>query len=164
MLPNSAAAARSSTPFTQKAESTQQVGRFPTYRLLQPPAPNGLRNGLANLRHVKVVHGPSGGRLVLPALLTVHSLEEHPIVFVGGHGEGSVPDTPVGGAAVGVRPRRSLARADHDDFTAFVHANPFNRRKRWRVNLPKLGAQLFDCTSLTCCPATTPACVTPNST
>ena len=74
----------------------------------------------------------------------MHPLEEHPVVLVGGHGQRRVPNPAVGGAPVAIRPRRSLASADHDDFTAVVHGNSLDRRERRRVDLPKLGAQLSD--------------------
>ena len=144
MLPNSTAAARRRTPSRRRPSPRSRSGWFSTYRLLQSPPSYRLRYCSANLSSIQIVHRPLDGGLVLPTLLAVHPLEEHSVVFVGGHGEGSVPDAAVGGAAVSVRPRRSLARADYNDFTAAVHRDPLDRWKRRRVDLPELGAQLLD--------------------
>lgn len=75
----------------------------------------------------------------------MHPLEEHPVVFVGGHPQRRVPHSTVGAAAVRVWPRCSLARADHDHISAVPEGNPFDCRKRRGIEGLELCAQVLDC-------------------
>jgi len=127
-----------------QSESAQHVGRLPAQRLLQPSLPHRLGNRAPNLSYVEVVDRPPGGGLILPPLLAVHAFEQHPLVLLGRHGRGSVPDATVGSTTPRIRSGRSGIHA-HDDHVAVAgDANAFDRWKRRRLDPTQIAAQPLD--------------------
>ena len=128
----------------EQLHAMKQFGGLPSPRILQPTPSDRFPDSLLDFGRVEVVHRPTGRRLVLPAALGVHSLEENPVVLFGRHLQCGVAHPSVGHPFVDVRFRRSGRRNHHDHLIAARDRDPLNRREDPRLNALDLSAHLLD--------------------
>lgn len=113
-------------------------------RFVQPADAHRFRDGIADFGHVQILDGPPGRRLVLPASLAVHALEEHAVVLIGTHRDGRVSHPAIGRAPVLVWFNGVLAHGDHHDLTIFRYPDPFDGGKGRRLDPGDFGTHVLD--------------------
>ena len=97
-----------------------------------------------DLGSVEIGHRPTHGWLVLPALLAVHSLEQHPVVLVARQRLACIADAAVRLPAVAVRPVLTGGHADDQNLAAVAQGHAIDGREGRRIDRAQLLGDLFD--------------------
>ena len=105
----------------------------------------GMFNRLANLADVQIVNRPARRDLVLPALVAVQPLYQHPIVLFGGHAPIGVSHAAIRDVLVRIRRHPPMPRRHFDNALLAFERDDVYRWERLRFDLLKLVAQPLDC-------------------
>lgn len=122
-----------------QAKPEQNLFRIPRARILGTPTPDRLLQGPSDLGFIQVGNGPACGRLILPAMLAVQTLQEHAVVFVPRQHRAGVADPAIRLSSIAVWAVLPGGYTDDQHLAPVAEVHPVDGWKRGRID----GAQLF---------------------